>query len=285
MAEFDWSDFNAKCLLNTDTNNLYNQFHTIVIDRYNNALPEKLIRLTRSQICSPPWMSDQLIKCCKKKSLLLRLYRKQATLQSKTKFIEYRNVLRKAIKTAEKMYYSNIFLKNSNNLKKTWEIINNILSAEKCKSRQVVISDLNGGVYENIQTANNFNCHFKDIGPKLAADIPAAAFVFHHYLPNLSSSAVFEPSTPSEVSRIIQDLKQTKSIGYDGIATFVLKASSEYIANPLSNLANNCISNGVFPDSLKIANVNQFLNLENEMCCQATDPFLSFHAYPKSLRK
>ena len=255
LAAYNWLDFNVKCTLCTDSNVLYNQFHAIFMDKYNNAFPEKVTKLTKSQIRSPPWMSNHLIKCCKKKAHLLRLCRQHATLQSKTTFTQYRSVLKKAIKTAEKMYYSRAFLENSNNSKKTWSIINNILAAEKCKSRQIIISDLSGGVYDNFETAQNFNNYFSTLGPKLAAAIPTAHIPFDHYLPNILSSAIFEPSSPAEINNIIHDLKQTKGVGIDGIATKILKAASEYIASPLSKLMNNCIKNGVFPDSLKIANV------------------------------
>ena len=58
----------------------------------------------------------------------------------------------------------------------------------------------------------------------------------------------------NEVKEIVLSLKETAT-GYDDIGAVFLKMSAEYIGNPLSHICNLSFLEGVFPDSLKIANV------------------------------
>lgn len=64
-----------------------------------------------------------------------------------------------------------------------------------------------------------------------------------------------EPATPSEILSVIQSLKPSNSVGSDGISTSFLKHYAPFLAEPLSELSNDILSEGVFPDELKLARV------------------------------
>lgn len=53
------------------------------------------------------------------------------------------------------------------------------------------------------------------------------------------------------VVKIINSLKNTNTVGHDGISTKVIKYVKEIIAPPLSHVINLCIADGIFPNSLK----------------------------------
>ena len=61
--------------------------------------------------------------------------------------------------------------------------------------------------------------------------------------------------TPYEVKMIIDKLDSNKSTGIDGIGPKILKHCGDYITPAIAHIINNSILHGVFPDSLKIANV------------------------------
>ena len=58
-----------------------------------------------------------------------------------------------------------------------------------------------------------------------------------------------------ELHTLISKLNNKKSSGYDFISNQIIKATSHTIIPYLVPLFNNCISNGIFPNSYKIAQV------------------------------
>ena len=101
-----------------------------------------------------------------------------------------------------------------------------------------------------------FNSHFCSIGKKLSDSIETTkAPKFNVYLSKrVSPSMYFRPISTVEVFNIINQLKPSKSCGFDGIETKFVKIAAEIIAVVLTNLYNHCFALGVFP-CLKTAKV------------------------------
>ena len=64
-----------------------------------------------------------------------------------------------------------------------------------------------------------------------------------------------QPTDPAEVFSIIMTLNSNKSCGVDYIPTKIVKIFTPIISEPLSLLLNKAFSLGLFPDSLKVAEV------------------------------
>ena len=103
--------------------------------------------------------------------------------------------------------------------------------------------------------ADAFNKHVSEIGEKLAQHINSN-FNFNSFLnkKNSNSMAFFAPTT-NEIYNTIQNLKNKKSAGVDGISTFFLKISANYISPYLMTLFEACFKFGIFPDVLKVTKV------------------------------
>ena len=72
------------------------------------------------------------------------------------------------------------------------------------------------------------------------------------------------PVDSLEVKNIILSLKNSAT-GHDDIGASLLKLSIEHIAAPLTHICNLSLSEGVFPDQLKIANVVPLYIAEDSM--------------------
>ena len=104
--------------------------------------------------------------------------------------------------------------------------------------------------------ANGFCKYFTNIGPSLAEKLPAGNRSFQSFLPNMINESVIpKPTSSHEVRDICNSLKSGKAPGYDNVAMTVIKDSLAFIADPLSEIINTSLSNGMFPDKLKIAKV------------------------------
>ena len=81
-----------------------------------------------------------------------------------------------------------------------------------------------------------------------------------------SQSMYFFPVTNDEIYNFIVKLKNKKSVGFDGVNVRILKMTTHIVTSYLKTAFNKCISEGVFPSSMKIAMVlSQFLKAEKRM--------------------
>merc|ERR1712240_825778 len=71
---------------------------------------------------------------------------------------------------------------------------------------------------------------------------------------NKQSMYMFK-TNPNEIYKLIKNLKNKKSSGFDEISAKFLKLCAPYVSIPLANIFNASISKGVYPDLLKTARV------------------------------
>ena len=103
--------------------------------------------------------------------------------------------------------------------------------------------------------SNKFTDFFINIGPTLARAIPDSKNKPSHYLGQRLGETVFlAPVTQEEIKLKIKSLKDTAT-GYDEINAMSLKLVNQFITQPRTHLCNLSLTQGVFPEKLKIANV------------------------------
>ena len=141
-------------------------------------------------------------------------------------------------------------------MKKSRGIIKNIINKNKKPQTQsrFIIGD-NLITSDKSITCNKFNDFFVNIGPTLAKSIPKVNKSPLSYMGNrLTKSMYLESVTEKEINTLISALKDTAT-GFDGMSSMSLKISSEILVNPLTNICNLSLTQGIFPSQLKIANV------------------------------
>ena len=109
------------------------------------------------------------------------------------------------------------FLKYKNDIKKTWQTINEVLNRNKTRSKlpdTFLQKNSNNNVSNPLEIANKFNEYFVKIGPQLAKKI-------------------IGPVTEYELQIEIHNLSETKSAGHDDISAKMIKIISEEIIKPL----------------------------------------------------
>lgn len=219
-------------------------------------------------------MTYGLAKSCETKSRLYQQMKNMKTNESKIKFTTYRNKLKTLLEKAEKEFYAHKLNECHGNLKKTWKIINNLMtkSDHDNSSDSIEFNYNNSPITDKKIIGEKFNDYFIDIGKNLAEKIPISQNSFSHYMTkntsNIGSCALYL-TTADEIVKIVHNLKSSDSAGFDEISTKLLKCIINYIAEPLSRILNMCIENAIFPDKMKIAKVcpiyksgakNEFIN-------------------------
>ena len=109
-------------------------------------------------------------------------------------------------------------------------------------------------ITDPLLVANRFCLFFSNIGPNLASKITSHDLAFTNFLPDhVNESIVLNPTDVTEVQEIGCSLKSGNSMGCDNICALILKNSIDVISSPLVEIINLSLSQGVFPDKLKIA--------------------------------
>jgi hypothetical protein len=260
-------------LNSSDVNMNYNDFNNILQNLIEKHFQSRSVKFNKYKHKRAQWITNGILK-----SILYRdkLYAKsKKTSSASTHFIEikeklksYNKILRKCIREAKKIYYENIFKKHKNDIKKTWQCINSILN-KSCKTsmqypNSFIINDKN--VENCSEIVNHFNKYFTEIGPNLAnaINLPDNQSFKDYLIPIETPAFEFKSVTPNDIIMVIDDLKSKISSGQDRISNRLMKHIKVELSIPISNLINQSIKTGVFPNQLKIAKIIPIFKSKNE---------------------
>ena len=105
-------------------------------------------------------------------------------------------------------------------------------------------------------TAEHFNDYFTSIIKELQKHIPPTKRNFSDNLKNPNTESFFiTPTTPEEISDLMQALSSNKSTEPKNIPTSILKKLKNEISIPLSAIITNSFENGILSSLLKSAKV------------------------------
>lgn len=255
LRENDWSPIYKLCEEN-EPNLSYDLFMEKFKDIYNEAFPIRYQKATKKNTYYQPWMTQGLLKSSRKKEKLYLKYIKNPTTENKLIFSKYRNRFKAVRIKAEQTYFTNKFIKCSNDMKKTWQVIRTIV---KNGTKDTTINEIviNGNTLNDpTEISEKFNSYFTDMAKTLSEKIPPSNKHFKEYMPGSEiNSIVLLPTTPGELITISRSLKATHSTGIDDIDPHLTIPAIGDIANLLSEIINCSLRNGMVPSSLKVAKI------------------------------
>ena len=207
-------------------------------------------KTTTSQKVPKPWITDSLHRCLDTKHRLRRESFNDPSLVNY--FKRYRNILRNLIIASQKIYYQNLFA-SSNDTKTTWRRINNVLHPKRSKTQLKLKAD-GHVITEPSSLASTFNNHFSGVARALDANIPVLNDSPITNVRSNPNSFVFRNTDAAEITNIIRSFKSKGSLLYE-VPSFIYKIIADIIAPLLSDLINEAVSSGIYPDAFKTARV------------------------------
>ena len=180
-------------------------------------------------------------------------------------YISYKNNLCHKIKNAKKTYYCKKFENCKTDSRKTWKIINSILSNKrKSESHIVLTNDNDEDICDSLEIANKFCNFFSTIADKLDEAIPTTDTDPMDYLPDaLPHRFTPQPATNDEIIDTISSF-QNKPCPVNSVPIYAFKKLATIIAPLLCDIFNCAIREGTFPDSLKLARVRPIYKSKNK---------------------
>lgn len=223
--------------------------------------------ISRNKIVNPPreeWVNNEIIIGINLRNYLWVQHKKDQ--ENERLLIEFkiiRDEIARLIQFTKNAYFYNLFMKYTNTPKKMWTLINNLANNKmyqnSAPSKLIVNSDIVTGTKEICEL---FNKYFSTIGSVLAEKIPRK---FHdcskivefnkQYDVTSHSLTTLQPCNAEEIIKIIKDLDANSSSGIDKISIKIIKNLQNLISNVLAKCFNKHMTDGEFPDSLKVAKV------------------------------
>ena len=182
LSEVDWGN-----LCSISNPNEY--FLKVFSGTYDLAFPLKTISVKRKTLQNP-WMTKCLLKSSKLKQKLYEKFVEKRSPRNESIYKAYKSLFESLKKNSKKNYYTKRLENYQNDIKKSWDIIKEIIgiikeiigTAKSTKGsfpKRMIIDGQE--IFEQEKVANCFNC-FVDIGPKLASMIPESQTKFDQYL-------------------------------------------------------------------------------------------------------
>lgn len=243
--------FNWDAIKSNDINTYFENYTKILNDLYCNCFPVKIKYITKKQYMKP-WITPNIHHLISLKSKYFHLLK--LGLVTTTENNRFKNRIKSVIQKAKREYFNNYFIRNKNNLKKTWDMLKNITSNHK--SRNLVKNIIKNGILlsNDFDIAEAFNEYFTQIASNLESNLPLSPVDPLNYL-NLNMPPTLtqiDPVSQLEISNICKTLKNSKQ-NFDHISIPVFKNNLSLHVNILCEIINLSFSSGVFPNSLKIA--------------------------------
>ena len=230
---------------------------------------------------SKPWITQGLIKSIYSKNSLYRKFLKTKNpIQKNIKhqnFKTHRNLLVKLLKISKNNYYKEHFASHKSNLKLVWSAIKEVTNTKKVDNHypNLLIHESNNISHQK-DISNAFNNYFGSIAEDTKKDIPATHKTFSDFLGNQNINSFFlSPTSPLMISKHISQLDIKKASGPFSIPVGFLKIISPVASLHLSNIINECLAEGVYPDCLKKASIKP-LHKKGSKLEVGIDQLLSF---------
>ena len=247
--------------INSDINDNYEVFCKLLQSSKSEHMPIKSVKFNKYKHKKNKWISKGIIKSIEIKDKLYKLMIQhtiddvEAHQYIKNTFNIYRNMLKKLIRQAKRLYYIATFARFKHNIKQTWKIIKESLN--RSKRDALPNRFLVGEQYidDPKEIANAFNSYFINIGPSVASHIVTDVSYKDYLSENHTTTIKMKFVKEKAVDSIINKLKNKTSRRIDGISNQILKIAKAELLRPITFLVNQMIHTGTYPQQLKIAKV------------------------------
>ena len=279
VNKINWNTVNNILYINP----AFTLFMNRIVDHFKECFPIETIKINYKN--RNPWITQNLKSEIKVRDKLFIQSRKHPTQENKDKYKQYKNMNLSKQRKAERDYYREQFDLHQTDLKKSWNIIKNIIGKEdkRCSVRNIDFLINNQYISDSKVIANAFNMYFINVGSSLANNIHSKSNPLLYVQSTDKCMAIPEVHV-NEVNTIISAMKNSAS-GYDELPTSILKQCVDSYITPLTCLINMSISQGIFPNQLKLARVIPLFKGEDEQLVQNYRPISVLPFFSKIFEK
>lgn len=242
INEINWKNIiDQSC----NTNELFNNIFKAFCDVYEKAEEYNTSIKRRNAY---PWLSAVLLRCCKIRDKLHKRWLKNKNNElNNIIYKKFNNNLNKRISNAKNTYNMQQFIKYRNNLRVTWQIINNITGKQIKNVDETIKKNFPNEKLEDLteEFAQKFKTNVENIIHKCNIE------TINYTTPQVQNSLYLEYTNEMEIFNILNNLNMKKSAGADGIRSMDLKNNAITLTPTITALVNSSLSESIVPNLLK----------------------------------
>ena len=280
LLHHDWS-----CLDSMNVNESYNYLINVITNALDLHAPVREKKVSNRSSFVEPWMNVKILKYNRKSKKLCKKARDTKSNVDIERYKNYRRSLNVLKRQEKRSFYKKLFEKIGNNSKTVWSILNSLSKKVRNRTKITGLLHNNKFVTDKSCIANCFNEHFSNIGKSTIKTIKRSTRdpletvkECKNYLSDISI-------TETEVEKIVKNMKAKTSCGIDGISNKLLKDIFVTIRSPLTEVISKSVTEGVFPDAMKIAKINPLFKSGNNEICDNYRPISLLPVMSKVLEK
>ena len=264
FQSIDWNFSTNQDIPDSDVNEDLSEFLEKSNHSINNLFPFRKLSNKELKLKHNPWINNQILKEIKNRDKLYSKHKKATDTARKEDLAlqlkNQKNKVKNLLRLSKKQYFSNYFEEHSNNAKKLWEGVNQIIASKPKPNSSIncleTTDDNNNKTnITNLKQISNFaNKYYTNIaGDILKKRKYKGNKHFKQFLKNPNTvKFLINQTDPQEIEDIIKDFDSSKGVGPNSIPQKILKQISNLISKPLSDIFNKSFHIGIFPDLLKI---------------------------------
>ena len=233
--------------------------YDVTNDRF---MPEKKRAINPNQKPDRPWITSGLKASIAKMYELLRISKQSGLFEDNKKYKAHLNMLTTLKRKCKNDYFKELMKSYGQDRSKTWQLVNKITNFRRKSTTTIkCLVDKDGNKLTNpLDIANTLNNHFGSIGKIMAQEFDnldncQVKDPLSYISKDVRNSIFLSMPKAEEISKNITRLLDKNSCGYDLVSNRTLKATNHSVSPLLEILFQKCISEGVFPDCFKIAQV------------------------------
>jgi Reverse transcriptase (RNA-dependent DNA polymerase) len=237
----------------------FNFFSDTFFSLYDIYFPLRSVKFNKNYHSIENWMSPGLLISRREKIRLFKLSAKVPSPRNIATFKNYRNIYNKLTKLAKKLYYEKQFLKFQSNLKKTWQLIYEVIKKSNSKNdpiQHIIVNNVS--ISDPRIMAESFNEFFSNVAVKIVNEIvptdrPPDKIELNENSPLFSFSD--DPLTSGEIIECFKSIQKKKTPDANGLSVDFISNFAMTLSNPLKHIFSLSFNTGIVPTQLKVAKV------------------------------
>ena len=223
----------------------------------NDNVPKVKLSKKKTKMLQKPWLTKEIIKLSKIKNMLFKRLVKNNFKDQElhNKYKQLRNKVTHMIHSSKQKHYQKLLLNSTNDTKKTWNVINDLIGKTKTPAQlPEKLNTMDGIIQDPTKIANALNQHFANIGKSENKQIDYK-YIDQNIKKRQKNSIVINYTTSQEIELIIKNLKNKNSEGIDEIPISIIKKMNPEISKILAYLINRSIQYSQYPNCFKVGKV------------------------------
>ena len=146
--------------------NFFHEKHCAIVDKH---YPWQTLTRKQRELELKPWITKGILTSTRVKAKLFRIFKKSKKSSDYALFKYYRDTINSLCRKSKKQYNKQYFIRHANNLKKTWNGINNLLHRQGKLNISEIFLNINGKLVTDQKiVVDSMNHYFINVADNLA---------------------------------------------------------------------------------------------------------------------